>query len=230
MVLLSVCLVVFIGLYYGVPLLHRGISCWLLTQRAKGIPALALTFDDGPGTELTPKVLDVLAMHNSNATFFVLGRNISKRQGIMKRIVAGGHDIGSHGYDHLNHWKSLPWRSVRDVRRGIEALESVLGESARRCAFRPPGGKLNIITLVYLVMKRVPIVYWTLDSQDTWLHQDAHLREEGFMASPSNVVLLHDFDRRDREMHEYVVKTTERLLLTAHSSNVPVVTITQLLA
>lgn len=60
---------------------------------------MAVTFDDGP-SDLTPKVLDILAAAGIRATFFVLGAEVRKRPGVFRGIVAGGHEIGLHGYTH----------------------------------------------------------------------------------------------------------------------------------
>lgn len=61
-----------------------------------------MTFDDGPGSSLTPSILSILAESKAKATFFPLGRNIAGREAIVGQIAQQGHDICSHGYDHLH--------------------------------------------------------------------------------------------------------------------------------
>ena len=63
-------------------------------------PRAALTFDDGPGPPSTPAVLDALAEAGARATFFVLGRQAERHPELVRRIVADGHQLASHGYDH----------------------------------------------------------------------------------------------------------------------------------
>lgn len=62
---------------------------------------IALTFDDGPHPRDTPEVLDVLAKHEIRATFFLIGKDVKKNQSLVKRIHAGGHEIGIHCYRHV---------------------------------------------------------------------------------------------------------------------------------
>lgn len=61
---------------------------------------VALTFDDGPSANFTPKVLDILREKRVPATFFVVGANAQKYPDIIKREVSDGHQIGNHSYSH----------------------------------------------------------------------------------------------------------------------------------
>ena len=63
---------------------------------------LALTFDDGPDPNWTPKILDVLKEKNAPATFFVIGENANRYPQILKREYADGNEIGNHTYTHEN--------------------------------------------------------------------------------------------------------------------------------
>lgn len=69
------------------------------SESALGLPALALTFDDGPAEWTTP-ILDILSAQSARATFFVLGAAVSGREDIVRRIVADGHELGNHTYSH----------------------------------------------------------------------------------------------------------------------------------
>ncbi|MBO5487455.1 MAG: polysaccharide deacetylase family protein, partial [Eubacterium sp.] len=64
--------------------------------------AVALTFDDGPSTVNTPKILDLLEKYNAHATFFVLGNRAAAGADVLKREIALGCEIGSHSWDHTN--------------------------------------------------------------------------------------------------------------------------------
>ncbi|MFM7375971.1 MAG: polysaccharide deacetylase family protein, partial [Chthoniobacterales bacterium] len=63
-------------------------------------PIVALTFDDGPHPELTPKLLDILRQNGVRATFYVIGRNVETYPDIARRIVAEGHEIANHSWSH----------------------------------------------------------------------------------------------------------------------------------
>jgi len=64
-----------------------------------------LTFDDGPTTSVTPKILDILKEENVKATFFVIGKSAEEHPEIVKRAYDEGHYIANHGYSH--NYKSI---------------------------------------------------------------------------------------------------------------------------
>jgi peptidoglycan-N-acetylglucosamine deacetylase len=220
-------------LYFCVPWAYGRWSRRALRQLAVRRGRVLLTFDDGPGRRLTPAVLQLLAARNIKATFFLLGRNVQQNADIVRHIRAQGHEIGSHTYDHLHAWKVAPWRSVSDIRLGQKAIDDALGVSGGRYPFRPAYGKLNLITLLYLLAKRIPIVYWTVDSGDTWPKN----RREGGRASDlprragGGVVLSHDFDRGTNDaddIHQYVLETLRSALDTLDASGISSSTFSQL--
>ncbi len=59
---------------------------------------VAITIDDGPTRSLTPRLLEVLAAHGARATFFMLGSEVEAHPDIVREVVAGGHEIGNHGW------------------------------------------------------------------------------------------------------------------------------------
>ena len=61
-----------------------------------------LTFDDGPTTKVTPKILDILKKENIPATFFVVGKHVKENPNLVKRAFDEGHFIANHGYNHNN--------------------------------------------------------------------------------------------------------------------------------
>ena len=185
-------------LYVGVPWIYGQLSRKSLERKAKEHKALVLTFDDGPGSNLTPAILNMLAESKAKATFFLLGRNIVGREAIVRQIAEQGHDICSHGYDHLHGLKTSPFRVLSDIKRGWVAIDAALGTMRKKYPFRPPNGKLNIICLLYLLIRQVPIVYWSVDSGDTWREMPDSLRVAQLAERAGGVVLLaHDFDRKN---------------------------------
>ena len=63
---------------------------------------LALTFDDGPDSQWTPQILDILKRERAPGTFFIVGENALTQRGLLQRMVAEGHEVGSHTYTHPN--------------------------------------------------------------------------------------------------------------------------------
>jgi peptidoglycan-N-acetylglucosamine deacetylase len=99
---------------------------------------VALTYDDGPNDAATGELLEVLARHNARATFFMIGRFVRQRPGIVREVQAAGHLIGNHTETHP--W--LAWQSEKVIREELracnEALEDALGAPVHY--FRPPHG------------------------------------------------------------------------------------------
>jgi peptidoglycan/xylan/chitin deacetylase (PgdA/CDA1 family) len=88
-----------------VSLLHtRWYSHWAcrhMSCRVDGAgPRFALTFDDGPNPRATVRVLELLARHRARATFFLLAGNVRRSPELVRRLVAEGHEAGSHGDLH----------------------------------------------------------------------------------------------------------------------------------
>ena len=217
-------------LYVGVPWIYGRSVRILLKRRAQGQEALVLTFDDGPGSRLTPAILNILAENKAKATFFLLGRNIVGREEIVRRIAGQGHEICSHGYDHLHYWKVSPLRSLSDIRRGWETIDAALGVKRQKYPFRPPNGKLNIVSLLYLLVRQVPIIYWSVDSGDTWQSHPDCRRVALFAKKAGGAVsLAHDFDRSDDSMDGLVLESIRSALAMAEEEGMRVSTISQLL-
>lgn len=201
-----------------------------LARKAIKSKSLVLTFDDGPGNRLTPVILDILAKNKVKATFFLLGRNIHGRESLVQRIGAEGHEIGSHGYDHIHALKVLPWHSIADIKRGWQAIDDALGSQGSRYLFRPPNGKMNLVSLLYVWAKKVPIIYWTVNSGDTWLPEkrDIHRAAALTKRNGGGVILAHDFDRSTDKNDYYVLESLRLSLAVAKESGMQVCTVSQL--
>ncbi|MGB2866579.1 MAG: polysaccharide deacetylase family protein [Sedimentisphaerales bacterium] len=218
-----------IFLYVGVPWIYGQLARRLLGRRAKERKALVLTFDDGPGSCLTPAILNILAEGQAKATFFLLGRNIAGREAIVRQIAEQGHDICSHGYDHLHSLKVSPFRVLSDIKRGWAAIDAALGTMRKKYPFRPPNGKLNIICLLYLLIRQVPIVYWSIDSGDTWRRQPDSLRVALLAEKTGGAVsLAHDFDRSNENTSRFVVESVRAALAMAADKGMRVLTVSEL--
>jgi peptidoglycan-N-acetylglucosamine deacetylase len=98
--------------------------------------AVALTFDDGPDSEWTPRILDILKAHKVKATFFMIGANMEKNPGIVERVLAEGHMIGVHTYSHPNIAEVSAERAQVELNATQRLIESITGHST--ILFRPP--------------------------------------------------------------------------------------------
>jgi len=182
---------------------------------------LVLTYDDGPGARMTPRVLDALGAHGARASFFCLGRLAELHPAVLDRAVREGHEVGSHSYAHVHAWKSAPWTSVSDTRRGFRTLSPWV---PRDGLFRPPHGKLTIATWAAARASGARFAWWTRDSGDLWDERPPADRLVEDVRRGGGVVLLHDFDREDAR-EAYTIDLTDRLLHAARSEGLRVVTL-----
>ena len=106
--------------------------------RACGDDAVALTFDDGPNPDATPRILDALGEAGVRATFFLLGRHVDRWPALARRVHDGGHALGNHGWHHRKLHLASPARARDDLRRGTRAIEDATG--ATPALFRAPHG------------------------------------------------------------------------------------------
>jgi len=98
----------------------------------------ALTFDDGPDTHGTSRVLEALRKYEAPATFFVLGQNCVAEPDLLKRIVAEGHEIGVHAWQHVRLTDLKPDRVRHSIHTTVDVIEKTVGVRPRY--FRPPFG------------------------------------------------------------------------------------------
>ena len=99
---------------------------------------MAITFDDGPDPQWTPKILDILRVKNVPASFFVIGEEAAKSPGILKRAYAEGHSIGNHTYTHPALDEVSPAQLRWQLNITQRLIESTLG--VKSILFRPPFG------------------------------------------------------------------------------------------
>ncbi|MBV5284319.1 MAG: glycosyltransferase [Paludibacter sp.] len=112
-------------------------SSYMLKRYGAANPKkIAITFDDGPNEEFTPKILDILKAKHVPATFFVTGMNIENNIPLVKRIYKEGHEIGNHTFTHPNLEITSENRERVELRSTRLLLESILGHST--VLFRPP--------------------------------------------------------------------------------------------
>lgn len=149
---------------------------------------VALTFDDGPNSKYTEKILDYLESKNIVATFFVLGINLKGNNNILNRMVKIGCEIGNHGYNH----QQLAFLKDKEITRQISYVDNYVrnatGFSIR--AVRTPYGEKNnrIIKLI-----NRPIVLWSIDSEDWILKDEKKIANKVLNEIDSgSIILLHD--------------------------------------
>lgn len=212
--------------WYFFPFILRKIGEKLLRHKCKKHRLIALTFDDGPSATLTNKLLLLLEEYDTKATFFVFGAKVELDDGIVKRLVQSGHELGCHSCKHLNAWKCSPWAVYSDISKGINQIVRYGGGRH----FRPPYGKITLASMIQIFWNRFRLAWWTVDSTDTWevsIDQEKILdkvRREG-----GGVVLLHDHARpQNPEREDFVLSVTRCLLEMAKNEGFRVCTMRDL--
>ncbi len=173
-------------------------------ENATGI--IYLTFDDGPTSDSTPQILDILKDRNIKATFFVLHYDENHEQ-FIKREKNEGHTIALHGYSHAySEVYSSADTCLENFRKIKEQVYQTTGIESKIIRF--PGGSSNIVSKKYcegvmteLVTRVVNEGYryfdWNVDSDDAGhakTSQDIYNNVTyGIKPGRSNVVLMHDF-------------------------------------
>ena len=157
--------------------------------------SIALTFDDGPNPRNTPALLDILKERGIHATFFVLGQNASLYPGILQRMVAEGHEIANHSWNHLSFEPLTIEQRTSQVRKTNEAIERAIGHPPR--LIRPPYGATNPNLNRWLEDdQKMSVVLWSVDSRDWERHDPNSIRREILTATkPGSIILAHDIHR-----------------------------------
>lgn len=192
---------------------------------------VALTFDDGPSA-WTPLVLDLLVEHEALATFFVIGQRAREHPDLVRRIVAEGHELGSHTLTHPR-LTEIPDDEVRtEIVGGLDAIEEVLGK--RPTLFRAPGFHADQRELAIVEELGLEAVFAHIDPQDWRPERDSHtifslvLRD----LRGGAIVDLHDGypppPTRSRDDCTPTVEALDHLLPCLRAEGYETVTITQL--
>lgn len=158
-------------------------------------PHIALTFDDGPDPQSTPAFLDLLALHDRAATFFVLGKHAAENGPLLRRMVAEGHEVALHGWSHVCLAAIPLSRLTGQLRAGRETIEDITGTPVTW--YRPPYGVLTTPALLAARSLGLTPVLWTAWGRD-WERAatpDSILRTVLRTLRPGGTILLHDTDR-----------------------------------
>lgn len=162
---------------------------WRLPE--SGRPSIALTFDDGPDPDATPRILDILAEHGARATFFLVGSAALRHPELVQRICREGHAIGNHTHTHARCKKLSLAALHREIGFTDVALRVACPEVGLP-VFRPPFGELRSAHALWLACHGRRIAFWSRDSRD---YRDAPASEIvrlGQTLAHRDMVLLHD--------------------------------------
>lgn len=153
------------------------------------LPVLALTFDDGPNSTITPRLVDALNERGVRATFFMLGRLAERNPEVVDHAYASGHQICSHGWAHEHKLTDLDAAGLAvEIDDTARVIRNITGEDPTYV--RPPYGAIDKKTAAKVAY---PLMLWTIDTRD-WESRDAEKVKQHILdnAFDGGVVLMHD--------------------------------------
>ncbi len=182
---------------------------------------IAITFDDGPHPNYTPKLLEVLDSHNVNATFFCIGKNAGTNPEIVSEIIKKGHLVGNHSYSHNKLFDLFSSRKMqKEIKETNKLLASIIGNLP--LLFRPPFGVTNPMLSKAISRTNMVSVGWSLRSFDTVKGPDAVIAKMVANTKPGDVVLFHDTNPN-------IITIIEEYLLWLNKNDYKIVSLTSLL-
>jgi len=170
----------------------------LIASTARNGRFVALTFDDGPNPTWTPQVLDLLKQHDVHATFCLVGENVDRYPGLVRRIAAEGHQLCDHTVDH-DLLTDDSDRHVRDeIVGGLAAIRRAVPKAKVRF-YRAPYGAWSAYQIRAAAKAGMRPLSWSINSRD-YLNPGvpAILAAIERELQPGGVILMHDAGGHDR--------------------------------
>lgn len=185
-------------------------------------PMVAITYDDGPDADLTPKLLDIYEKEKAVCTFYELGANVANVEGsdkFLKRELELGCEVGTHSWDHPNLFALSDSQVKAQADKSKNAIKEACGQDPT--TFRAPYGNGNDkISKIF----DLPGFNWTVDTLD-WktLNKNSIMQEvKRFGNLDGQIVLMHS-------IHKPSIEATKELLPYLKSKGYQTVTVSQLM-
>jgi peptidoglycan/xylan/chitin deacetylase (PgdA/CDA1 family) len=161
---------------------------------------VALTFDDGPTSGRTDRVLSVLESRKAPATFFIIGERALRCPGLLQAMHQQGCELANHSFSHPR----LARLPLADVQRELAQTDAIIQEITGREApyFRPPRGEISLRLLWHLFrLGRLPLILWSACSgrEFTKTPDEVVADLRGSRLRPGDIILLHDDNPRMSE-------------------------------
>jgi len=163
----------FICLVIGIGAVFAGNGATTVSLSSKSIPIysvgrddgkIAITFDCAWGSDDMESILSTLKKHDCKATFFVLGTWAENNPEILRKIIAEGHEIGNHSYDHTNYTSLTKEKMREDIKKCNDAVKNATGISPT--LFRAPSGDYNSSVVEGVHSMDMEYIQWSVDSLD----------------------------------------------------------------
>lgn len=207
--------------------LHNKYPSTFVLQGPRRKREVALTFDDAPDNNFTPRILDVLKKEGVRATFFVVGNRVEAHPDVVIRMVREGHELGNHSYNHAN----LPKISDEEFRWQIMKTDSLISQYTGYIPtyVRAPYGNLNEDQIRWLASQHKINVFWNVDSLD-WKGLDAEQVETNVLSHvhPGSIILQHAAGGKGEDLSGSV-NALPTIINQLRNDGVKLVTVSELL-
>lgn len=150
---------------------------------------VALTFDDGPSREKTGEILQILREENVKATFYVVGAEVEKNPGELEKIIAEGHEIGNHTFNH----EKMILVSPSFVKSEIERTDQLIRKAGwtNEITFRPPFGKKLFTLPFYLSKNNRKTIIWDVEPETFAEKSEDLIKHTLDNTKNGSIILLH---------------------------------------
>lgn len=168
-----------------------------------------LTFDAGFENGNTEPILDALAKHQVPATFFLVGNYLATEPDLVKRMVAEGHMVGNHSYNHPDMTQKDQAAFTLEMESMADYFLEITGQEIAPY-YRPPQGKYNEENLQWAKDMGYSTIFWSLAYVD-WYENDQPTKEQAFdkllnRIHPGAIVLLHNTSQTNGEILEELIQ------------------------
>ena len=166
-------------------------ATWRMDRNEK---AVYLTFDDGPIPEATPFILDTLSQYGIKATFFMVGDNVRKYPELYNKVVAAGHRIGNHTFNHIGGFR----HTITTYKANADKADQLLHTDL----FRPPHGWMRWDQYIWL-RRKYRIVMWDLVTRDysKWMTAEDVLNNVKSYTRNGSIITFHDSLKSIDKLH-----------------------------
>ncbi len=182
----------------------------VISRGETSVETIVLTFDDGLAPSSTPILLELLARHNLQATFFVVGEKVARYPELIADIIAQGHTIGNHSWSH-DYFLML--RSQKRLQEDIHNTQEILKKlGIQPLVFRPPVGIIGPRLGKALVREGLITVTYSCRALDRGNRNIDHLSEKILgKLQPGAIIMLHDLPPYRKNQSEYWQQELDRL-------------------
>lgn len=181
-----------------------------------------LTFDDGPTPEITEWVLEQLKAYNFKATFFCIGNNIEKHPELFNKLIAEGHALGNHTFNHVKGWNTQNKTYLKEVEQCELLIQKSSIANRQSKLFRPPYGKIKPLQSRKLRKLGYKIIMWDVLSADykQTITKEKCLENVVKNVESGSIIVFHDSIKAFTNLEFVLPKTLQFLSENGYQSEI----------